>query len=252
MSKSYDVRIAEELKLTTEKVEATVRLLDDGASVPFISRYRKEVTGNLDEVAITNIRDRLHQLRELDKRRATVLHSIKEQDKLTEALKEQITSAQTLAVLEDLYLPYRPKRRTKGTVAKEQGLEPLAKKIFAQTGITPDAEAVEFVNAQKGIESTDDALAGARHIIAEWINEDTKIRAQLRKLFYDKGVIASRVIRGKEQEGNKYKDYFQWEELARNAPSHRILDAFVNNPDKPKHNQIAEQNDKNGFHELFL
>lgn len=223
MSMNYDARIAEELNLTTEKVEATVRLLDDDATVPFISRYRKEVTGNLDEVAVANIRDRLHQLRELDKRRATICSSIKEQGKLTDELKAKITSASTLAVLEDTYLPYRPKRRTKSTVAKEQGLEPLAKKIFEQTGINPDQEAIEFVSAEKGVESTDDALAGARDIIAEWINEDAKIRAQLRKLFYDKGVITSKVIRGKEQEGNKFKDYFQWEELARNAPSHRIL-----------------------------
>lgn len=223
MSRNYDVRIAEELNLTTEKVEAAARLLDDGATVPFISRYRKEVTGNLDEVAIANIRDRLDQLRELDKRRATILHSIKEQGKLTEKLKDEIVSAQTLAVLEDVYLPYRPKRRTKATVAKERGLEPLAKKIFEQTGINPDQEAIEFVSAEKGVESADDAVAGARDIIAEWINEDAKIRARLRKLFYDKGVIASRVIRGKEQEGSKFKDYFQWEELARNAPSHRIL-----------------------------
>ena len=143
MTINYDALIAEELNLTTEKVEATVCLLDDGATVPFISRYRKEVTGNLDEVAVTNIRDRLNQLRELDKRRTTILSSIKEQGKLTDELKAKIISASTLAVLEDIYLPYKPKRRTKATVAKEQGLEPLAKKIFEQTGIDPDAEAVD-------------------------------------------------------------------------------------------------------------
>ena len=223
MSRNYDSKIAEELTLHCEQVTDTIRLLDDGATVPFISRYRKEVTGNLDEVQITNIRDRVGQLRELDKRRATVLHSIKEQGKLTDKLQEKILAAETMAVLEDIYLPYRPKRRTKATVAKEKGLEPLAKMIFEQTGIDPEAEAVQFVNAEKKVESTEQALAGARDIIAEWVNENAKVRAQLRQLFNEKAIITSKVIRGREEEGNKFKDYFQWEELARNAPSHRIL-----------------------------
>ncbi|MBN1870754.1 MAG: RNA-binding transcriptional accessory protein [Candidatus Omnitrophica bacterium] len=223
MDRNYDAKIALELRLRPEQVAATVRLLDDGATVPFISRYRKEATGNLDEVAVSNIRDRVGQLRELDKRRASVLQSIQEQGKLTEELKSKIIAAETLAVLEDIYLPYRPKRRTRATVAKEKGLEPLAKMIFEQRGIDPEAEAVRFVSAEKGVESTEEALSGARDIIAEWVNEDAKARAQLRKLFYEKGIMTSRVIRGKEEEGNKYKDYFQWEELAKNAPSHRIL-----------------------------
>jgi len=223
MSQIYEDKIAEELNLRCEQVEAAVRLLDDGGSVPFISRYRKEVTGNLDEVELTNIRDRLTQLRELDKRRAVVLHSIKEQGKLTDELKKKIQAAQTMAVLEDIYLPYRPKRRTRATVAKEKGLEPLAKMIFAQTGIDPEKEAIEFVSAEKKVENTDQALAGARDVIAEWVNEDSKARAQLRKLFQEKAVITSKVIRGREDEGKKYKDYFKWEELARQAPSHRIL-----------------------------
>ncbi len=223
MSRNYDSKIAEELTLHCEQVTDTIRLLDDGATVPFISRYRKEVTGNLDEVQITNIRDRVGQLRELDKRRATVLHSIKEQGKLTDKLQEKILAAETMAVLEDIYLPYRPKRRTKATVAKEKGLEPLAKMIFEQTGIDPEAEAVQFVNAEKKVESTEQALAGARDIIAEWVNENAKVRAQLRQLFNEKAIITSKVIRGREEEGSKFKDYFQWEELARNAPSHRIL-----------------------------
>ncbi len=223
MDRNYDSKIAEELNLHSEQVADTVRLLDDGSTVPFIARYRKETTGNLDEVAITNIRDRLGQMRELDKRRATVLYSIKEQGKLTDTLKEKIVAAQTLAVLEDIYLPYRPKRRTKATDAKEKGLEPLAQMIFEQKGIDPEKEAIQFVNAEKKVESTEEALAGARDIIAEWINEDIKVRAQLRALFFEKAVITSKMIRGKEEEGNKFKDYFQWEELARNAPSHRIL-----------------------------
>ncbi|MCK5713284.1 MAG: RNA-binding transcriptional accessory protein, partial [Hyphomicrobiaceae bacterium] len=147
----------------------------------------------------------------------------KEQGKLTDKLQEKILAAETMAVLEDIYLPYRPKRRTKATVAKEKGLEPLAKMIFEQTGIDPEAEAVQFVNAEKKVESTEQALAGARDIIAEWVNENAKVRAQLRQLFNEKAIITSKVIRGREEEGSKFKDYFQWEELARNAPSHRIL-----------------------------
>jgi uncharacterized protein len=223
MDKDYSLTIAAELKVSSRQVEATVRLLDDGATVPFIARYRKEVTGNLDEVAVTHIRDRLHQLRELDKRRAAILHSIQEQNKLTEELRDKILVAQTLAVLEDIYLPYRPKRRTRATIAKEKGLEPLAQMIFEQQGIDPEKEALPFVNVDKAVASTEEALAGARDIMAEWINEDASARAQLRKIFFEKGVIRSRVIRGKEQEGDKYKDYFQWEEPALQAPSHRIL-----------------------------
>jgi uncharacterized protein len=223
MSINYDLKIAEELNLKVGQVEATARLLDEGATVPFISRYRKEATGNLDEVVVTGIRDRLNQLRELDKRRETVLHSIQEQGKLTEELKQKVLAAQTMAVLEDIYLPYRPKRRTKATVAKEKGLEPLAQMIFEQKGIDPEQEALKFVDAAKGVGSTDEALSGARDIIAEWVSEDAKARAQLRQLFYEKGTIVSKVIRGKEQEGSKYKDYFQWEEPARQAPSHRVL-----------------------------
>lgn len=223
MSRDYSEKIAEELKIPSSKVSATSELLDDGSTVPFISRYRKEITGNLDEVQITGIRDRLTQLRELDKRRAAILASIKEQGKLTKELEAKIVAARTMAVLEDIYLPYKPKRRTKGTVAREKGLEPLAKLIFEQKGIDVEAEAVKYVDAMKKVDSIDAAIAGARDIIAEWINENAKARAQLRILFQEDAVMRSRVIRGKEAEGNKFKDYFDWEELAKNAPSHRIL-----------------------------
>ena len=223
MDRDYSAAIAGELKIAALQVALCVRLLEDGATVPFIARYRKEATGNLDEVAITNIRDRLSQLRELDKRRAAVLQSIQEQNKLTQELKEQILAAKTLAVLEDIYLPYRPKRRTRATVAVEKGLEPLGKLIFEQKGVDPQKEALRFVSAEKEVTSTEEALSGARDIIAEWVNEDVQARARLRKLFFEKAVISSRVIRGKEQEGDKFKDYFQWEEPARSAPSHRIL-----------------------------
>ncbi|OGX48748.1 MAG: RNA-binding transcriptional accessory protein [Omnitrophica WOR_2 bacterium RIFOXYB2_FULL_38_16] len=223
MSKDYSVQIAEELKIAPSKVAATTGLLDDGSTVPFISRYRKEITGNLDEVEITNIRDRLTQLRDLDKRRAAILASIKEQGKLTKELEAKIIAAKTMAVIEDIYLPYKPKRRTKATVAKEKGLEPLAKSIFEQKGIDVGKEAVKYVNAKLKVDSAEAAIAGARDIIAEWINENAQARAQLRLLFQEQAVMRSKVVRGKEAEGNKYKDYFEWEEPAKNAPSHRIL-----------------------------
>lgn len=221
--KDYGAQIAAEFRWTQRQVAATLHLLDDGATVPFIARYRKEATGQLDETAITRIRDRAHQLRELDKRRQTILQSIQEQGKLTEELKDKILAAETLAILEDLYLPYRPKRRTRGTIAKEKGLEPLAHILFEQKGIDPLQEAVRYVNPSKGVPSCDEALSGARDIMAEWINEDGQARERLRALFNDRATIRSEVVKGKEKDGIKYKDYFEWQELAKNAPSHRIL-----------------------------
>jgi uncharacterized protein len=223
MEKNYCAQIAAEFRWTQRQVEATLHLLDDGATVPFIARYRKEATGQLDEIAITRIRDRVHQLRELDKRRQTVLQSIHEQGKLTGALKQKILSAETLSVLEDIYLPYRPKRRTRALIAKEKGLEPLAHVLFEQKGMDPSQEAAHYVNPSKGIHSCDEALSGARDIMAEWMNEDGQARDRLRRLFFDRAIIRSQVIKGKEKDGIKYKDYFEWQELAKNAPSHRIL-----------------------------
>jgi len=215
--------IGSELKAATAQVVATIELLDGGATVPFIARYRKEATGSLNEVAITTIRDRLEQLRELDRRRTSILDSIVKQGKLTEDLKAQILAAPTLAILEDLYLPYKPKRRTRAMAAIEKGLEPLAKILFAQTDADPLAEATRFIDKEKGVETADDALAGARDIIAEWINEDLKTREGMRKLFFEKGRFSSKVIEGKDQDGVKYKDYFDWSEPVAKAPSHRIL-----------------------------
>ncbi len=203
---------------------ATAGLLEEGSTVPFISRYRKEATGSLDEVAVTAIRDRLGQLKDLDDRRDAILKSLTERGLLTEELNKDILAAETMASLEDLYLPYKPKRRTRATIAKEKGLEPLAELIYAQDpAVDPTAEAEAFVDAAKGVESVDDALAGARDIIAEWINEDQQARAQMRDLFNTKGVLKSQVIPGKEEEGRKYEDYFEWEEPVAKAPSHRIL-----------------------------
>jgi protein Tex len=215
--------IGSELKVSTAQVAATVELLDGGATVPFIARYRKEATGSLDEVAVTTIRDRLEQLRDLDRRKTSVLDTIGKQGKLTEELKAQILAAPTMAILEDLYLPYKPKRRTRAMAAIEKGLEPLARLLFDQTAADPNTEAAKYVNAEKGVATVDEALAGARDIIAEWINEDIKARERMRKLYFDKGQYASKVIEGKEQDGIKYKDYFDWTESVAKAPSHRIL-----------------------------
>ncbi len=224
MSQTHLTQIAEELNVNARQVEATAQLLDADATVPFIARYRKEATGNLDEVAVIAIRDRLGQLRELDARRETILASLQEQGQLTDALKQAVQAAATMAVLEDLYLPYRPKRRTRGTIAKERGLEPLATALFAQSPrLDVQAEAARFVDPAQEVPTAEDALAGARDIIAEWINEDAEIRAALRELFLTKGILSSKLIKTKEAEASKYKDYFDWSEPVASAPSHRIL-----------------------------
>ncbi|MGA8018213.1 MAG: Tex family protein [Desulfobacterales bacterium] len=215
--------ISAELNIATQQIDAVADLLAQGGTVPFIARYRKEATGSLDEVAITAIRDRLHQLEELDVRKAAVLKSLETNGHLTDELKEQVSAAPTLAVLEDLYLPFRPKRRTKATVAREKGLEPLAREILEQSGRDPVQLAAAYVDPQKGVESVDAALEGARHIIAEIINEDPRARDRMRELYVRKGIIRSQVATDKETEGAKYRDYFDWNEPAATAPSHRIL-----------------------------
>jgi len=218
------VRIAGDLGIGKAQAEATAMLLNEGATVPFIARYRKEVTGTLDEVQITTIRDRLAQLAELDKRREAILKSLAERELLTDELKGRIDTAETLAVLEDIYLPFRPKRRTRAIAAREKGLEPLAIRIFAQEEtFDPLAEAAAFVDPEKGVATPEEALAGARDIIAEWVNENEQARARMRAFFADKAVFQSKVIAGKEKDGDRYLDYFDWEEPAAKAPSHRIL-----------------------------
>jgi len=223
MNETHIPKIAQELGLISKQVQATADLLNEGATIPFIARYRKEATDSLDEVAITAVRDRLNQLMELDKRREAILKSLEERGQLTDELKEKILSAETMVVLEDIYLPYRPKRRTRATVAKEKGLEPLAQLLFTQDDMDPVTEAAAFVDPEKGVASADDALAGARDIIAEWVNEDQTARARLRDGYSSKAVFKSTVIQEKEAEGIKYKDYFDWEEPVNKAPSHRIL-----------------------------
>jgi len=217
-------KIAGELGVEEGRVAATGRLLAEGATVPFIARYRKEATGTLDEVQITEIRDRLAQLDELDRRRDAIVKSLTERELLTDELAGKIAAAETLSVLEDIYLPFRPKRRTRATVAREKGLEPLAQSIFAQeASFDPAAAAAAFVDPDKGVASPDEALAGARDIIAEWVNENEQARARMREFFTAKAHFQSRVIPGKETEGSRYRDYFEWDEPAAKAPSHRIL-----------------------------
>jgi uncharacterized protein len=220
---NYEIKISAELGITAQQVRATTALLEEGATVPFISRYRKEATGSLDEVQVAAIRDRLEQLKELDKRREAILKSIEEQGKLTPELKKAIDQAETMARLEDIYLPYKPKRKTKASVAKEKGLEPLATRIFAQHSLDIQSEASKYLDAEKEVATLEDALQGARDIIAEWVSENAAVRGNLRTLFLKDGVFATRVIAGKETEAAKYKDYFDWSEPIKTAPSHRVL-----------------------------
>lgn len=223
MQQDHIKKISEELNILPRQVVATIELLDEGATVPFISRYRKELTGSLDEVAIAAIRDRVNQLRDLDKRKDAILKSLKEQEKLTPELEQKVLKAETMAILEDIYLPYKPKRRTKATVAREKGLEPLAKAVFEQEEKDIQKIAESFIDSEKEVNSIEEALQGARDIIAEWVNENAEARAAMRSLFLEKGIFKSTVIPGKEEEGIKYKDYFEWEEPIATAPSHRVL-----------------------------
>ncbi|MFD2864670.1 Tex family protein [Mucilaginibacter antarcticus] len=216
-------KIATKLSIIEKQVIATVNLLDEGATVPFISRYRKEATGSLDEVQVAAIRDRTQQLRELDKRREAILSSLTDMGKLTSELERQINAAETMVLLEDIYLPYRPKRKTRASIAREKGLQPLADMLFAQNRFDIQAEAERYISEEKGVADIEQALGGARDIIAEHISEDAAVRTKTRELFMAKGTFKSRVVPGKETEGIKYKDYFEWDEPVKSVPSHRIL-----------------------------
>ncbi len=218
----YSARIAPLTGIPAHKVKAVIELLESGATIPFIARYRKEATGELDEVQIADIQDAWKKMQELDKRREVILQSIEEQGKLTPELRRAIDQAATMTELEDLYLPYRPKRKTRATMAIEKGLEPLAKRIFSQTdqsGLSKLAE--RFLNDQ--VSSVEDALQGARDIIAEWVSEDLRARDKIRRHFARGAQIASRLVKGKETEGAKYRDYFDWSEPLAKCPSHRLL-----------------------------
>ncbi|HUR56182.1 MAG TPA: Tex-like N-terminal domain-containing protein, partial [Opitutaceae bacterium] len=228
------LRLAQDLNVKVFQVAATAQLLAGGATVPFIARYRKEATGELDEVQVTAIRDRLEQMQAVDERRAAILASLKERNLLTATLEKALQAADTVTALEDLYLPFRPKKRTRATIAKEKGLEPLADLLFAQdAGTDPIAAANGFVgreyiaddgkNQTSRIASVDEALAGARDIIAERVSDDKEARTRLRVLFRNDAVVSAKVLPGKEAEAAKFKDYFEWSEPLAKAPSHRVL-----------------------------
>lgn len=219
----YFDKIAKQLNIGIKQVSATVALLTEGASIPFIARYRKEVTGNLDEVLLTDIRDKFQQLVELDKRRTTIIATLKELNKLTPELDTKIRMAETLTVLEDIYLPYKPKRKTKASVAKEKGLEPLAESIFLQENIHLETLAASYLNEELGVTTTKEALAGASDIIAEWVAEDAEVRNKMRRLFMTQAILTTKVISDKEEAGQKYKDYFDYSEKLKEIPSHRLL-----------------------------
>src|SRR3989339_110659 len=218
--------ISRELNLSPENVSSVVKLLEEGATLPFIARYRKERTGSLDEVAIGLIRDRMDQLKALDERKTAILKSLTERSLLTQQLLEEIQAAASLTGLEDIYEKYRPKKRTRAQDAREKGLEPLAGFLLKQPDQDPLPEAERYINPEKGVESARDALSGARDILAETMNEDPYIRAKIRNLFIHTAMIQSSVKKGKEEEGAKFKDYFDWSENAFKTPSHRVLAMF--------------------------
>ncbi|MBS4168431.1 Tex family protein [Parachlamydia sp. AcF125] len=217
-------QLTQELQIPARHIAAVIELLQAGNTVPFIARYRKEATGNLDEVQIRDIQERYHYLKELEERKQSILQSISEQGKLTDTLKAQILACQTKNGLEDLYLPYKPKRRTRASIAREKGLEPLAEKILAQPiGEEALQFATSFINSEKGVETAEDAFQGAQDIVAEQIAETATIRALVREEFATKGVLVCQVVEGKDQTATKYEQYYQYQEKIANIPSHRYL-----------------------------
>jgi uncharacterized protein len=223
---SIEQRIAGELGVREGQVKAAVELLDGGSTVPFIARYRKEVTGTLDDAQLRTLEERLRYLRELDERRDAILDSIRSQDKLTPELEEQIRAADTKARLEDIYLPYKPKRRTKAQIAREAGLEPLADGLLGDPTTEPQAAAAAFVDAEKGVADVQAALDGARAILVERFGEDADLIGELREKMWSQGRLAAKVRAGKETEGAKFADYFDFSEPFTKMPSHRVLAMF--------------------------
>ena len=213
--------IAKLLNINERSIANTIQLLEDGATIPFISRYRKELTGALDEVQIADINNEYHKLTELIKRKEHILEVIQEQGKLTDELRQTIENCWQNNLLEDIYLPYKPKRRTRAKIARAKGLEPLAKRLMQHNNENPQQLAALFVQDQ--VASVDEALSGARDIIAEWVNESSVARQALRAIFAREAIISSRVIKGKETEGDKYRDYFEMDEPLRRIASHRLL-----------------------------
>ena len=223
MELKYSQHIADSLNLSLKQINSIYELHNEGSTIPFIARYRKEATGNLDEVAIANVIDQIKYFNELEKRKETVLNTIEEAGKMTPELKKRIDDCVNATELEDIYLPYKPKRKTKATVAIEKGLEPLAKLLFGQGNDSPEQEATKFINEQ--VKDWSEALQGARDIMAEWIAENEQARNLVRKLFTEEAVVSSRVLTTKkeEEEAQKYRDYFEFKEPLAQSPSHRIL-----------------------------
>lgn len=220
------LQIAQELNVRPQQIEAAVELLDGGATVPFISRYRKEVTGGLDDTQMRNLEERLGYLRELEDRRDAILKSIEEQGKLSPELKAQIVEADTKARLEDLYLPYKPRRTTKGLLAREAGIEPLADLLLNDPTLTPEAEAAKFINAEKNYADAKAVLDGAKHILMERFAENADLLARLRDFLWENGELKATVVEGKKEEGAKFRDYFEHQEAIKGIPSHRALAMF--------------------------
>jgi uncharacterized protein len=219
--------VAKELQLTEAQVTAVLELFGQGCTIPFIARYRKEATGSLDETVVTAIRDRNEKIQELIKRKTAILESLVERELLTDELRAIVENAQTMTALEDAYLPYRPKRKTRASAAVEKGLKPLAERLLAQLdGFDPEKEAALFLSEEKGVNSVEEALAGAQDILAERFSEDTEARQQVRKIFARKSVLTSGCVKSKEAEGSNYRDYFEWNEPAGTMPSHRVLAVF--------------------------
>ncbi|MFN9756574.1 MAG: Tex-like N-terminal domain-containing protein, partial [Planctomycetota bacterium] len=228
MTDTIATRIASELQCRAEQVLAAVQMLDEGSTVPFIARYRKEATGGLDDTQLRTLEERLAYLRELEERRTAVLASIEEQGKLTDALKKAILLADTKQVLEDLYLPYKQKRRTKAMIAREAGLQPLAEQLLADPSKDPRATAQAFVAADKGVADVEAALEGARFILLEQFAEDAPLIGKVRKWLEDESRVVTKVSKGKEQdpEAQRYRDYFRYDEPLARVPSHRALAIF--------------------------
>jgi uncharacterized protein len=240
-------RIAEELSVPEHKVQAAIVLLDEGATVPFIARYRKEVTGGLDDIQLRTLEERLHYLRELDERREVILNSIREQDKLTTELETSIKEAETKTRLEDLYLPYKPKRNSKAKLAKDAGLEPLALALLEDSTLVPEEAAANYINADKEIDTSEKALEGARHILMEKFAEQATLLEDLRAYLFANAKLQSKVIEGKEEKGAKFADYFDSKESLKRIPSHRALALFRGRKAKFLRLNLVTEEDENSL-----